>query len=255
MRFRTVFLFVIFAMLALTSCSKDDEGYRFPLKLGNSWTYHRVFEITTGSNTQTFVDTIRIEVDSILQNNGDTIIPEHLGINQVYRLRIDEHDTNGNLITNYQFVANAADGLYYYGAIGSGYGIYKGMNRFSMFAAGQKPRRDSADDIRWFQVPHLLMPKNPKTGYTWVQPEDGDWLEVHYEMLAPQTLQTEAGSMKCFVKRSELSSFPDDELKHHYSSKGLVRGTYSASNAVYVDGKYVTETIEDNRILIAYDLK
>lgn len=252
MRFRSLALLAIAVLLFVSACSKDDDSYRFPLKVGNSWTYEQVTTEMSVTDTVTVVDTIHVTIDSILVNNGDGVIPDHFGVDKLYRLRIDEQGNHGDPLTTYQYMANTQDGLSYYGSIGMGSGIYKGIAGNPVLHSGQKIQRDGDEEIDWFSEAHLIMPKDPKTGCSWIQPHNSDWMEVHYELLARENVQTPVGNISCYVKKTTVIEYPPNLFKTYYSSKGLIR-QYISFTDEDMFGKPVN-SIQDKR-LIDYDLK
>jgi len=249
MKYKAMLIVLILFLIGLSACSDKDSGYRYPLKIGNSWTYLSIN--TEEISKTTTIDTIRIVVDS-------TLTTPH-GVS-CYRLRIDE-TWNGNVYTNYQYLANLNDGLYSLGICGMGFNIKTGaeqIHAFPPFAAGIKNIKDNDDDI-WFDCPHLLFPKHPEPGYYWVQPENDDWAEVHYDIHESETVETELGSFKCYVKHSLVLIDPDDPYDNYnyYGTYGLIRFYYEYEDDVD-DGfggeaEHRTYTYEVR--LIAADLK
>lgn len=215
MKCKAMLIFLFLFLIMLSACSDKDSGYRYPLKIGNSWTYQRIS--TEEISKTTTIDTIRIVVDSTLTTpHGESC----------YRLRIEE-TWNGIEYTSYQYLANLSDGLYSLGGGSMGFNIKTGaeqIHAFPLFAAGIKRVKDADDDI-WFDCPHLLLPKHPEPGYSWIQPENEDWAEVHYDIQESETVETELGSFKCYVKHSLVLIDPDDPYDNYdyYGTYGLTK--------------------------------
>lgn len=248
MKSKVLALFVIAMLLFICACSKskDDDSYRYPLKVGNSWTYQRTVYDTDQGLTP-FVGTVKVLVDSILTAPSGQ---------KCYRLRYEEIYEGESFFYD-QYLANLSEGLCSLGGNPSAFQIkgYRGM--MPMFSAGNKASQ--AGDSPWFSSPHLLIPKNPEVGSAWIQPESDDWLEVHYFMEEPETVVTDIGSLKCHVKRSQViwdSRFDDFQLFDYYSKKGLAKfmviGTEIVSDK---DGEDTQEEILEEVRLIACDLK
>lgn len=230
-------------MFFISACSDDDSSYRYPLKVGNTWTYERILD---EEGKTTFIDTIRIEINSTVESPSGHICHE---------LTITE--THGEGRTGYQYVSNMTDGLYSLG--GCYYNLFlkeggRKVFRFPLFAAGAKAPKDG-DEIRWYGEPHLILPKDPKTGNKWIQPENADWGEVHYEMQEMETVSTPLGDFKCHVKHSRVMDIVD--LYDYYGSRGLIRFAYEYEYEVYDPelGEIVTMYAKEDIRLIDCDLK
>ena len=215
MRPKVLALFVITMLLFICACSKskDDNSYSYPLKIGNSWTYQRTL-YEQDHDLPPFVGIIKASIDSILISPSGQ---------ECYRMRFEEIYEGESYFYD-QYLANLPEGLC---SLGGNPGVFelKGNRAIMpMFSGGKKASQDG--DSPWFRHPHLLIPKNPEVGATWMQPEDDHWSEVHYVIQDPETVVTDIGTFKCHVKRSHVnwdSRFNDYELFDYYSSKGLVK--------------------------------
>lgn len=241
MRFKVLALFIIAVLFGVSACSKDSNNYRYPLKVGNSWTYRRT--ISYSNDQPARIDIIQVCVDSTL------IAP---GGQRCYRLRTEETN-NGQQIVTYQCVAYLDDGLNSLGYWGWGFGLKGSEPEMSLFASGA--RAPQTVEMNWFVSPHLLIPKNLSPGTTWIQQHNANWLEVHYLIEDPQVIVTDIGSFDSHVKRSYVGMF-EQYLHDYYSSKGLVRKHYVVEDII-ADGEGGVKTVseETDIRLIAYDLK
>lgn len=208
-------LVLLILLIALTACSDKDSSYSYPLKVGNSWTYQRI--MTEEATKTTYIDTFYVTVDSTL------VTPDG---ESCYRLRFEETWMEQTYIA-YQYLVKKNEGLYSVAGGGNAFQLKKGQHRvpvFPLFAAGVKTSKDD-EDIDWFEMPHLIVPSNPKSGDSWIQPANSDWAEVHYEIQDRETVQTDLGSFNCHVKRSEVLVDPENPyfLYDYYGSYGLIK--------------------------------
>jgi hypothetical protein len=247
MKQQMIGLVLLMLLIVLTACSDKESSYSYPLKVGNTWTYQRI--MTEEPTKTTHIDTIYVTVDSTLVTpNGESC----------YRLRFKVMEMEQEYIY-YQYLVNRNDGLYSVAGGGS-FQIKNGQNQapiFPLFAAGVKASKDD-EDVAWFEMPHLLLPSNPKPGYSWIQPANSDWAEVHYEIQDRETVQTDLGSFKCYVKRSEVLIDPENpySLYDYYGSYGLIKFLYEGEMQVWDPEaeEYVPNLVTDEVRLIASDL-
>jgi len=235
---RYIFLSLFLILFLLTACSSDDTGYKYPLQVGNSWTYLRIQ--TEEATKSTYIDTLFATIDSTL------ITPDG---QRCYRLRIEESWAGEDYI-GYQYLANLSDGLYGLGGGGMGFQIKgKPSLRHPLFASGSKA---PDDDILWYEHPHLILPKDPKPGTIWIQEANSDWAEVHYKIEDRETVMTDLGSYNCHVKRSAVMIDPDSPYinRDYYGVYGL---TKFFSESVSEQYNPETDTVED--ILRRYEVR
>lgn len=244
MKTKVLVLFVVAVMLFISACSKDDSSYTYPLKVGNSWTYERTV-YSKDDQFPPFVGIIEALIDSIV------IAPSG---QECYRLRFEEFDEDNDPYVSYQYLANLPEGLCSLGGDGRGAMQLKGYRAMTpIFSGGKKASKD--DDSSWFKNPHLLIPKTPKVGATWIQPEDDHWINVRYFIEEPETVVTDIGTFKCHVKRSHVrwdSKFLEYQLFDYYSPKGLAK--FLVVGLSDQDDERQEEIWEEIR-LIACDLK
>jgi hypothetical protein len=228
MRVIKVVTFALVVFFILFGCKKDDEdtsittvNYRYPLTIGNTWTYLKTFQAydVQSDSTVVIIDTVYVEIDSAIQSPvGENCLRA--------KYRYASYD-DGDF--SYEYLVNRGNGLYSLGWKDI-FGVLpiKGNQTFrysSPFNPGRKlePGRSEV----WLPVAKLLMPYTFNVGTNWTT-EENDYLlgstciiEPGISVIAP------VGTFVCNTRKTTVLFGELDLIYYTYfGAPGVVKFSY-----------------------------
>ncbi len=207
----------------MSACSdKDDDNYRFPLKVGNSWTmlYTLEYYDVHAEAMATEIDTIYIEVaEQIESPNGELC----------YRV---EHWTTAdpNHTIGYDILVNREDGLYQLGwKLSYGLGPFKGAKppfHSTPFGFGIRDTSPKFEEV-WLTTPKKLLPSKCEEGLSWTYGPNSNHLEAGYWIMPRESVTVPQGTYKCYVRKTNILEMENPiDLFNYYAKEGPIKFYY-----------------------------
>jgi hypothetical protein len=224
------FLALAVSLVMMAGCVKSDSDrdatYRFPLKIGNSWTLlNTIYGYDTQSNAMaTTFDTLYVWADSVVTS------PEN---EECIRLkyRYSSYDADEY---SYEYVVNREDGLYKLGWYNNLYLPPLKNNRSNPACGlfGLEKKSSAKEEQVWLSEADLLMPYHCAEGTTWHYSENDNYLEHNSEIMPGQNISVPYGAVRCLNRKTTVvidSTF--SWFYHQYFGKpGPVKFTFETED-------------------------
>jgi hypothetical protein len=205
------------------ACSdKDDDSYRYPLKVGNTWTMLRTLEYydidTEEMVTQN--DTIYIEVAAQIESpNGELC----------YRVE-NRYASDPAQHIGYDMVVNRDDGIYQLGwKLGYGHGPFKGTKLpyyWTPFSYGIRDT-DAKNEEVWLSTPKKILPSKCEEGLYWTYGPNSNHLEAGYLIMPQESVTVPNGTYKCHVRKSNILELEEPlDVYDLYARDGQIKFYY-----------------------------
>lgn len=227
-RLRIAFLLLLILAL-LSACSdKDDEDYRYPLKVGNTWTMLNTIDYYDihAEEMATEIDTVYIEVAEQIESPTGELC---------YRVEYwYSSDPDHNI--GYDMVVNREDGVYQLGwKLGYGLGPFKGINlsyHWTPFGFGIRDTNPKYEEV-WLTTPKLILPSKCEEGFSWIYGPNQHHLEVGYWIMPQESVTVPNGTHKCYVRKSTCLELEEPlDVFDMYAKKGLIKFYYESSSEI-----------------------
>lgn len=228
-------LLLIIIFVLLLSCNQDeDEHYRFPLQLGNSWTMRYSLSMFDMNEMRmvNFADTLVITVDSL------TVSPDWEEC-----MRVHYQYTGSFLgVGWYEYLVNRADGLYLlgYDTDGSVTPLKNPGVNSPLLPAFLTAKDNTFPEAYWLRYPLLKLPYDIKEGKQWSNMDSHSQDVFAYTLLPQATISTPLGDRKC-IRRKTVHVFNTAydsyswEYINYFDKHGFVKYIYEEIRH-YVDG-------------------
>ncbi len=221
---------IVLVMIFMAACSdsKDEDNYRFPLKVGNTWTMLDTYDVHNTQTNETFseIDTIYVEVaEQIESPSGEPC----------YRVEYWSTGDSEHTIC-YDIVVNREDGLYQLGwKLGYALGPFKGHKRpfqGTLFSPGMRVDSPKYEEV-WLTTPKKLLPHKCEEGTYWTYGPNSHHLEAGYWIMPQESVIVPQGTYNCRVRKTNVIEMEDpSDIFDYFSKVGFVKFYYEATGEV-----------------------
>lgn len=269
------FILLLMLSVSLFSCefssdinSTTPADFVYPLEIGNTWEYERVFESFNfrPDSLRDIFPYDKIVTSSTVEVKKDTTLLDTLKCTVMQETLFEL----GEILETWNYYENKPDGLYEYAYKSPGAGLtlpkqrdniryhmagmtFKGMREASDYFAKFLPSYSSiADTLIYWDKPNKILAYPPEIGEEWIALEGNPFI-LHKQIVGEELVSTDAGNFRCYkIHWIYKNSHFDNILFFDYiCEKGLIKRsiTYTdmrVSTAESPEGIGYMDTIDES---------